>query len=1622
MTSDRIGNRLNHWKRQLIDLTRRNRLLNYRPTSASTVEIVDEDPHQIYRQLIGGEVFTFDPVPDPEAEEEGKEKDDGDDGDDGTPEQDGDHDAVPREADDPDTGEPAKRDLSSGRDLVWTSEAELPSRHRDTRLQTRLDGKRLDKNLLNIYRKANESMEEQGFNTLFLALGMVEWSDPSERSTRSKAPLLMMPVRLTRATAASAFRLEAGDDEPFLNLALVEKLRVDFKIDLPDLPEFSEETDIAEVIDIVRKAVAGFGDWRLTADVALGLFSFQKFVMYRDIERNEAKIKQHRVIRAICNESDDGAVSGLPEEIREADLDKEMAPWDSVQVLDADSSQQRAILAARKGYDLVIEGPPGTGKSQTITNLIADALHEGKSVLFVSEKMAALEVVKDRLEQHADLASHVLELHSNKASKREFVEELSRSLDDWNDTAPTGGELDRLRQVTADLKAYVVELHRPEEPLGRSPFEGFAAFAALVDTPRVLVSLDGVTEATAEEFDQSQEHIETLAMRLRSVGDPAAHPLRGLGLEHATRSDTDALTGAVDQAGGRLSRLVDHIHEAADLLGLRIPTTLEEVRTLSGCARVLARTPGAEPAVLNNRAWNELPSGLEALIQAGETYRAKRKLLQGKLTPDVLDAEPDDELATYRDALERGAVRFLLPRFWKARGTLRSFLAPSFRPESGQELISLVQDSIACREARAAVRARQETGEGLFGERWRGVESDWEDLRAFAEWVVEFRRYALQGAVSEQGLKLAGEGDVDLDRAERVVRQVDTALEACEGALEAVVEAGTFSEDSGLHPLPDAKIEQLGRRVAQVEEALDRVRAFSAYVAARNECEEGRITRGFAQAALDAGVSPDDFEAAFSRRFLELWCEAVVGARPVLGRFQSEDHGRKIREFREADERSKDVARDRVRAALEGQRSALLSPDLRPELQTLQREAKKRRNILPIRRLISRAPGALQVVKPCFMMSPLSVAQFLDTSTIEFDLVVFDEASQIPPPDAIGAIVRARQVVVVGDSKQLPPTNFFGLHLDDENPDEDDEIELIADLESILDEVAVSGTPSVRLKWHYRSQHESLIRFSNEEFYQDDPLYVFPTASREEPGLGLEFKLVRDGVYEGRGRNTIEARTVAEAVVDHIQTTPKLSLGVGTFGVAQQNVILDELDRLRRDDPSIEWFFQQEGEEKFFVKNLENIQGDNRDVILLSVTYGPDANGVVRRNFGPLNKQGGWRRLNVLTTRAKRRLAVFSTMSGDRIDPAGIAEGAALLRKYLIFAETGEYPASNISMGPPDSPFEKAVIKALESRGYRTVPQVGDSGYRIDIGVLDPERAGRYVCGIECDGASYHSAATVRDRDRLRQQVLEDRGWDIHRVWSTDWFHSPRQETERLVQLIEESQRKPRRERPAPEPTPVEAPAPDPPTPATGSATPEPQTVKTPLESIPTEPYVRYRPDTVRSSDTFYTTPIATISKVVLAAVAREGPIHESEIARRVAEAWGMQQAGRRIRSRVREACHKIRRHDDIAFEGDFYWRAEDEPIAVRSRDCEEAPADPSLIALCEIIQALRLLLTERAPLLPDEVVTETARVLGFGRTGSRLRERITEAKEALVELGEVRVGGTGLYLTESSTTHVGDT
>lgn len=669
-------------------------------------------------------------------------------------------------------------------------------------------------------------------------------------------------------------------------------------------------------------------------------------------------------------------------------------------------------------------------------------------------------------------------------------------------------------------------------------------------------------------------------------------------------------------------------------------------------------------------------------------------------------------------------------------------------------------------------------------------------------------------------------------------------------------------------------------------------------------------------------------------------------------------------------------------------------------LGVLQREFEKRSRHKTIRNIMEVAGGAIQAIKPVFMMSPISIAMYLPPEGPKFDLVIFDEASQVKPEDAFCAIIRGKQVIVVGDSKQMPPTSFFDKMMQDgEEQDEEVETNVTRDIESILgmmsSKLPLTSSRRRDLRWHYRSKHESLIATSNRLFYRER-LVVFPTPVLKPEDMGLRFNFHPETVYDrgGARKNQAEAHIVANRVLRHIQKNPSVSVGVVALSLAQQEAIQDELELLRSQTPVLNEFDRQHPTEPLFVKNLETVQGDERDVIYISLGYGRDKDNFVSMNFGPVNKTGGERRLNVLITRARARCEVFSNIKSSDIRAAETQSiGVHTLKTFLHFAETGQLDVPALTGREPMSPFEEAVIEQLRNHGYKVEPQVGSAGFFLDIGVCDPASPDQFVLGIECDGATYHSAKCARDRDRLRQSVLEHRGWRIHRIWSTDWWKNQERELRRIFAAIDQAISV-KGHKPSVPPSPAIPPARDP-------APKESKPLSYPYHFANLELFFK-------GNQSLNEMDADKIGKMVMHVVEQEGPVHFDEVVRRIREAAGKERAGSFIKDRITTGINELR--GKVTRDGiDFLWKTPKSIPIIRNRS--EFPSNLKKIEYIhpeEIKRAIFETVKRSFGISRQGAIALALEMLGFARITELMADQIDKLVQELLssrkifQIGEI--------------------
>lgn len=764
----------------------------------------------------------------------------------------------------------------------------------------------------------------------------------------------------------------------------------------------------------------------------------------------------------------------------------------------------------------------------------------------------------------------------------------------------------------------------------------------------------------------------------------------------------------------------------------------------------------------------------------------------------------------------------------------------------------------------------------------------------------------------------------------------------------------------------------------------------------RELCESNGL-RSFVYCVLTEKIPGGSIIGAFLKRFYRLWLDAMFKRFPLIADFRRKVHESSIENFKELDKKQLLISQARIREFQLSRRPSFGSISSgRGELDILRHELNKRRRIMPLRKLFREIPTLLLTIKPCLMMSPLTVSLFLDPDYFKFDLVIFDEASQVCPEDAIGAIYRASQVIIAGDSEQLPPTNFFSVSTGDSDYDEDDDEVDVESFESILDETK-SIIPEKTLRWHYRSKHEHLITFSNAKIYKN--LITFPSTVDRVSDQGVEYVFVPNGIYDRSGTrsNKEEARKVAELILDHFRRFPRRSLGVVTFSQAQQNQVDAEIRHLRANNPQFEDFFSDSRDEPFFIKNLENVQGDERDTIIFSIGYAKNQAGKMIMNFGPLSRNGGYRRLNVAITRAKYNVKLVSSIRPTDIDlDRTSAEGVKMLREYMEFAINGPDSLLREIIEPStialESPFEEEVYNFLAKKGYRVATQVGCSGYRIDMAIKHPTLSGVFVIGIECDGATYHSARIARERDRLREDVLRNRGWKLHRIWSTDWIKSTRTEEERLISAIEEAlatfdneddfdepQHQPQEHEILNE--------------ITEQAPNDIEAFELSFAEYQSVPYSNLERKAGETS-------IMYLARIITHVVEVEGPIHFELLCKKLAFVFGREKATSVVRSQIQYMLdnHLARQ---IKVNQDFCWMVDQETVIVRVPG-SGVVRKVEHICTEELAEAMFTIVSYRFGIAEDDLYSETARIFGFARTGGRIRAELEKALIYLIDLQRV--------------------
>ncbi len=1503
------------------------------------------------------------------------------------------------------------------------SDAFLSEELNDRRLHAQATEAETKKRLLNLYRTAKSSIEETGANILYLALGQLKWYEHDTADQPRYAPLVLLPIKLNRDSTGGgyAYSIELNDEPLYPNVTLLEKLRSDFGIVAPaldDLPEDENGLDIELIFRNFRNAIRDVPKWEVLDTASIGLFSFNKFLMWKDLQEKAHTLKQNRLVQHLIE---------LPEQAFDsepfpdsADLDDTLKPDDLLCTRDADSSQLAAVCAAKDQRTFVLEGPPGTGKSQTIANIVADALARGRRVLFVAEKMAALSVVRKRLEQDG-LGAFCLELHSAKASKKQVLAQIQESLHAPHNSEPANWEAlcAELGATRDQLNAYVRAMHEPRGT-GESLYRMIGRLNRVGQGPTTTPPTDTIADTNKAQLDAWLTSIATLQERAKPIDPHQSFPLRGIG------SCAWSFT-LPEQAKTVIAAAIEQARELTDAFTVCFKAMAVDVDAMSpthramqafvALAELLLQDEQPDASLLVETHAAALRQQTRQAIAIGRQRDEQRGQLLQHYREEFLSLDHLVQLDSIQHHLQRGA----LMRFFTARGVkkpLRPYAKERLAPLP--EVVKHLEQLGDVKKLDQQLNDMADVAQAL-GPAWNNSFANWNEIETLIHWC---ERFADQLAIIQSDANLNGLTDKLVSIAS--MPRTKTVADACQSLVNTWKDwlADWGSVEQTLDTNNDQAFGK-GRPnwLKSVQETLDRwashpgqLNNWCSYRTARDEAI------GLGLHELVEGYESGDFalpvlDTVFWRSFGIAWFAAVADQVDPVRTFNTDAHLATADRFCLLDKQMIELTRHVITDRLDKDRPRASAASSQSEMGILRREIEKKRRHLPTRRLIESIPTLLPRLKPCFLMSPLSVAQFLAAELPPFDLVVFDEASQIPVWDAIGAIARGKEVIVVGDSKQLPPTTFFSTLEDEEDTDLNDHA--VDDMESILKECNASGVPGLRLRWHYRSRHESLITFSNHHYYQNE-LHTFPSPVERSEKLGVTFRHVEDGRYDrgGTRTNRIEAHRVVEQVVAMLLDPADTdTIGIVTFSQAQQNLIEDLMDEARRNTPAIEQYLTNDVEEPVFVKNLENVQGDERDAIIFSVGYGPDQDGKQSMNFGPLNKEGGERRLNVAVTRARRRLIVFSSMTSDAIDLRRTrATGVRDFKTFLDYAKRGPEAIPDYQSMSDDldftQGFERVVRDALAEHGWDVDTRVGCAGYRIDLAVKDPENPDRYLVGIECDGKSYHSANTARDRDRTRAAVLVGLGWRIERVWSTQWQIDPQGCFAKLLERLEQAVAEARQQDAADEPASASSETPA----SEASDTQDEETdwlyasapkTKPEQEGLPVyEATVLTKRDT-DVKDVYADSAEDRLIKALVKIIDQESPIVQDLAMRRLAEGFGVTRTTQRFRDRfdaMLDAANKAGLIDQVA---DVLWHPGLDPgsySAVRTSGPDEAAQrDIDDIPLVERVNACAHVLKVQFGLPREELIREAGKLLGITRATARVADQLDQAVQALIDRGQAR-------------------
>ncbi|MDJ0625440.1 MAG: DUF4011 domain-containing protein [Candidatus Caenarcaniphilales bacterium] len=1253
--------------------------------------------------------------------------------------------------------------------------------------------------------------QDLGANILYLAYGFLEWKETEYTEKTNYSPLFLLPVYIDRSSGlAPKYSLSFCDEEEIVfNPALRMFFKQSFNLDIECIPEKLEEGKVNlnllnDYLDKFQNFVkeASYENWLVNHKKCISAFNFQKLVLFKEMEVFGDEMSRHPIIDKL--QQRDILIQNNFQTATEIDKTKDLK--ENFCVLDADSSQLEAINAAKEGISFVLDGPPGTGKSQTIANIIAELLAQGKKILFVSEKKAALNVVKERLEA-CGLDNFCVVLHdTRKKDKVSFIKRLNESFEkldteyDYEDNYST--IFRKLEERKNELNRYAELLHTPYGELKIKPITAYAKASSLDELTDLSFNVDNLLEFDELKWDRVKRLIQKLSKRKENTAISAkenlqSHPWKFLKIKnHLSLPEKESLLKKTDQLKSSLYTCRNKFNKLFSLLKMKSPYSFEEYELIEPFLSHLSQAPTEIHSHFKNQAIENIFQELIKNQTINQEYLELKKHVFNFALEGCTKESIEEKLTQVQKYKELPEVEYKdTNKFKSFQSSLKEYFYISScffdnrinSIEGIEEDLNQYKKLLFCKKQNDSLAKdfQKDLSKVLLTN-----DSESESLEEAQKWMTDLWNSRAFLNIEFQDIMKNKEIFYEVKEA---YKECNESIELAESFITSLENICTISNWKNYKIIDLIEtLESLRKEAKYLDEWID-------FCILEEDFHKEEISEFF-QIAIQEKANSQDLLSIFEKNFYTLWIDLFESKNKEIKSLSGEDLNQIISDYQKLDkEHFQKINRRRVFQKI--QKEFLFKKIPATQLKSLFTLSQQKRPRKSIRSIIKDLRKLVLEVHPCWMMSPLSVSQLIELEKNDnpniFDTVIFDEASQVFPEDAICSIFRGKQLIVAGDPEQMPPTSFgkFSSAIFDEF--KEDEEEENPEFESILNLASISlkQKKQLRLLWHYRSKYEELIHPSNQKIYKGN-LITFPAAQNpiHKP---IKFVHIENGFFD-RGKsktNRPEAQRVAEHLLSILKEQkegkrPRKSIGIIALGTAQMDCIEDEINKLRLQNPEMEEFFVENvnSDQRIFIKNLETVQGDERDIILLSVGYGKDSSGKIYQNFGPINqKEVGHRRLNVAVTRAKEQVVVFCSFHHYELNVTeNHSKGLNFLRDYLCYAETGMLSQSKLkNMGSTSSVFDlKEEIKDnLSKHGLIVKSSVGCSEYTLDLAIVHPQNENQFILGIECDGEMYKSAKTCRDRERLRKEVLESFGWKIHRVWSRDWWLDPHKEIQKILEI-----------------------------------------------------------------------------------------------------------------------------------------------------------------------------------------------------------------------------------------------